>query len=394
MQLKDSIIKFYRTDRLSFFYGVFSVCTVVGFMPRIPQLIVYGVLVLFALRCFMKPHQMNRWLVAFLLYIPLELYIAQPDPLFKSWPRYAMFVLLLACVSPLFLGEYHRMVRRRLMQILLWACAFIGVGSFFCRFLDINYMVVRSMDVFNDVGLFGGLTRHSMLLGPISGIGAIFLSYQTLQTRRKWLWLCVVACLFSVFFSSSRIALAASLAGMTATLYKQLGGVNRFLRIFLVTILLAGSTFPFWSGAMDGIIAKNAGTMSVINLSSREKKWDVRMTEFQSSPVFGVGFSSVNPILAEEEFDPVTGTIEPGTSWLAVFSMLGLVGAVIVLPFFYRCYRAVWQRRDAFHGLIVGVLTLMYVHMFAEGYIFSAGSFMCYIIWLTLGVAYDSKLSQ
>ena len=41
------------------------------------------------------------------------------------------------------------------------------------------------MDIFNEVGLFGGLTRHSMLLGPISGIGAIYLSYQALQTRRK-----------------------------------------------------------------------------------------------------------------------------------------------------------------------------------------------------------------
>ena len=393
MQQIDTFGHFYKTDRLSFLYGVFTVSTVVGFIPRIPQLLVYGFLVVFALYCFGKPHKTNRWLVAFLLYIPLELHIAQPDPLFKSWPRYAMFVLLLACVSPLFLGEYHRMARRRLMLILLWSCAFIGVGSFFCRFLGINYMVVKSMDVFKEVGLFGGLTIHSMLLGPISGIGAIFLSYQAMQTRRKWLWLCVVACLFSVFFSSSRIALAASLAGMAAAFYKLSGSVNKFLRMSLVAVLLAGSSFPFWSGAMDGIIEKNAGTASVINVSSREKKWDVRMMEFQGSPVFGVGFSSVNPILAEEEFDPVTGTIEPGTSWLAVFSMLGLIGAVFVLPFFYKCFRTVWQQHDAFHAIIVGVLTLLFVHMFAEGYIFSAGSFMCYILWLTLGVAYDSKCS-
>ena len=94
MQQIDTFGHFYKTDRLSFLYGVFTVSTVVGFIPRIPQLLVYGFLVVFALYCFGKPHKTNRWLVAFLLYIPLELHIAQPDPLFKSWPRYAMFVLL------------------------------------------------------------------------------------------------------------------------------------------------------------------------------------------------------------------------------------------------------------------------------------------------------------
>ena len=42
-------------------------------------------------------------------------------------------------------------------------------------------------------------------------------------------------------------------------------------------------------------------------------------------------------------------------------------------------------------ALLCGVLTLFFVHMFAEGYIFAGGSFLAFMLWLTVGVATDSK---
>lgn len=376
---------------MSFLFGVVTVCSVVGFVPHIPQKFTYVLLIVFALYNFWKPHKTSRWLLFFLLYIPTELLISQPDPLFKPWPRYAMFVLLLMCVSPLFQGEYHRNSRHHLMQMLLWTCVFLGVGSFFCWFLGINYMRIRNIDFINNVGMFGGLTPHSMLLGPISGIGAIFLSYLAMSSRKKWVWLLVILCLFSVMFSSSRIALAASLAGIAVTFYKLSGSFDKFFRISVITLLLAGSTLSFWGRAMDGMMKKNSDAISTIDMSSRSDKWGMRIEEFKSSPMFGIGFSSVDKVKAVEEYDASTGIIEPGTSWLTIFSMLGLAGAVIILPFFYRCYKILWHQTDAYHATILGILTLLYVHMLAEGYVLSGGSFMCFVLWLTVGVAYDSR---
>lgn len=391
MQIVKRVKLFYKAGRMSFLYGAVSVSAVVGFIPHLPQIGVYVVLIVFALCCLVKPHTNNPWLVALLIYIPIELLLAQPNPLFKSWPRYVMFALLLMCVSPLFDGEYHRLCRRRLMQILLWTCTFLGVGSFFARYLGINFMAYSQFDMINKVGLFGGLTTHSMLLGPISGIGAIFMCYKAFKTHKKIYWCLAVLCIVSIMFSASRSALIASLAGIVLTIYKLSGKASKFVQIGVLAVVLASISFPIWGGILDGIIEKNVGNTTTLDVSSRQGKWDLRIEEFQKSPLFGVGFASVAINIASEEYDPQTGVVEPGSSWLCIFSMMGLIGALITIPFLIKAYYTIWRRADSYSAIIIGILSLMYIHMLAEGYIFSGGSFMCFILWLSVGVAYDSR---
>lgn len=382
---------FAQSDWCSFIFGAISISAVIGFLPHLPQIGTYIVLVAFALFCFFKSHYSNPLLIALLIYIPIELLLTQPDPLFKSWSRYAMFALLLCCVSPLLNGEYHRMARMRMMQMLLWACSFIGIGSFFAWFLGINYMVASKLDFASHVGLFGGLTTHSMLLGPISGIGAIFMLYYAFAKGKKLCWLFVTFCLITVLFAASRSALMATLTGVIVTAYKLSGRSTKFVRVGFATLVLAVATFSTWEGALDGIISKNSGNTESLDTSSRQAKWDARISEFQKSPMIGIGFVSIDKGIVGDEVDYETGTIETGTSWLIIFSMLGIIGAVILLPFLYKSYITIWKQKDQYSAIVVGVLTLMYIHMFAEGYIFSAGSFMCFVLWLTLGIANDSK---
>lgn len=376
---------------MSFIYGAASVSAVIGFIPHIPQVGIYFLFIIFVVYNLSKPHRYNPWLAALLAYIPLNLLAAQPDSVFLSWPRYVMFALLLTCVSPLLDGKYHRKSRHRMFLMVLWTCSFLAIGSFFGRFLGLNYMVASTIDSINHAGLFGGLTPHSMLLGPISGIGGVFMSYHAFRTKKKLYWLLAALCLFSILFSASRSSLMASVVGIVLTIYKLSGNASKFLRIGIIAGAIAASTFPLWDSALDGMIQKNVGNTSGIDTSSRQGKWDMRIEEFVASPLIGVGFVSVDSELAREDYNNTTGAVEPGSSWLSVFSMLGLIGAVILLPFLCTSYITVWKQTDEFNAIVTGVLSLMYVHMIAEGYIFSGGSFLCFVLWLTLGVANDSK---
>ena len=391
MNILQQIKRFCQEDWMSFLFGAITVSAIIGFLPHLPQIAVYVFLTAFALYSFRRPHKYNALLVALLIYIPIELLIAQPAAIFKSWQRYVMFALLLCCVSPLFDGEYHRTTRRRLMQMLLWSSTFIGIGSFFAWFLGINYMQASRLDFANQVGLFGGLTTHSMLLGPVSGIGAIFMSYYAFTRKKKIYWLLVALCLITILFSASRSALMSSLAGIIVTVYKLSGKASRFMQVGVASVVIAASTFSIWGGALDGIISKNVGNTETLDTSSRQVKWDTRIAEFQKSPITGIGFVSVDEEISENEVDYATGTVETGTSWLIILSMLGIIGAVLLYPFFFKTYTTIWKQKDQYSAIVVGVLTLMYIHMFAEGYIFSGGSFMCFVLWLTVGVAYDNK---
>lgn len=370
-------------------YAIVSVWTVIGPLPSLPSIVVYAVPLIYSLYCLLKPHKTYMLILAMLLYIPFELLVAQPSGVFKSWSRYVLFASVIINVSPLFQSEKHRRNRILILRIVLWACVFIGVGSFFARFLGINYMEVYNSTFAFQTGLFGGFAKHSMMLGPIAGISAIYLLGKAFETKQKIFWILMVLSVFSVFFSASRAALMATIAGLAISLYRLSGTTSKFLKFSLVGLVLASSTFSIWGSALDNVIEKNKGNSSSLNMDSRQIYWDARMDEFYSSPVIGVGFCAADETAIG--VDIATGIIESGSSWIIVFSMLGIVGACIVIPIFIKAFRSVFRERDFQSAVVCGVLCLFFVHMFAEGYVFAGGSFLAFMLWLFVGIAIDNN---
>jgi len=326
-----------------------------------------------------------------LLYIPLELILARPSSVFHPWQRYVLFAVLLMNVSPFLQGDILRAQRDQLFQLMMWVCVFIGVGSFFARFLGINFMTASNVDIYLQAGLFGGLTKHSMLLGPIAGIAACYLAGIAMSKRRFIDWIWVVLALMSVLFSASRSALMAALAGVIITIFCQSGSTSNFLRVIIVAIIIAASTFSLWNSSLSGVIDKN-GSTSEFSFDSREELWDNRIEEFKSSPVFGVGFCS-STIASSSSVDLESGRLESGTSWLIILSMLGLIGAILVIPILFRSFKVAYRQKGGHGAVLCGILALFFVHMFAEGYIFAGGSYMAFMLWLSVGVATDRRFS-
>mgnify|MGYP004521560807 CR=1 FL=1 len=385
---------FYKIcDKPTFLFALAAVNQVVGFTPQIPSVVYYAILILYAFYILKNLHSVNGLLVSFLLYVPLELLVMQPDSVFKPWGRYVLFALVLICNSPLLQGKKCRLYRLLIFRIILFSCAFLGIGSCLARFVGINYMVYDpSTDIFS-VGLFGGLTFHSMLLGPIAGIGSLYMMALWYRNKKLWYMVGAVMCLFAVLFSASRSALMAVLAGNVLMLYKMSGTGSRFMKYVVIITLVTSITFPLWGSALNDVIAKNNNNIEAGGaFDSRSDKWNARMKEFKDSPLLGVGFASIDPHASDvSELTLTTGIVEPGSSWLCVFSMVGLIGALLLLPVFYRAIVIAWHSGSNAAAVITGVLTLFYVHMFAEGYVLSGGSFLSFCLWLAIGVAYDIK---
>jgi hypothetical protein len=71
--------------------------------------------------------------------------------------------------------------------------------------------------------------------------------------------------------------------------------------------------------------------------------------------------------------------------------MLGLIGAILVVPILFRSFKVAYRQKSDHGAVICGILALFFVHMFAEGYIFAGGSFLAFMLWLTVGVAMDCQ---
>ena len=391
--IKDTVVSFYReSNKPTFWFAAIVLSKLLAFLPPFPPFVIYGIFILYSLYVLRRANFVFCIpLLLFLAYIPFQLLLVTPDSMFQSWERYVLFLLLLLCVSPLVIGDDFVVdYRKTIFQMSLAVCSFIGVGSFFARFLGINYGTQRQLDFILNTGVFGGLTSHSMLLGPVAGIGAIYgiwLGY----TRRSYAWWGIaVLCACSVMFSTSRASLMAAIAGITILLYKLSDTGTTFTKVTVGLIMLGTVSFPIWGGALDGVIRKNEANIAAGGVSSsRDALWESRIKEFESSPVLGVGFDAIDVKIASGGFDKNTGMVESGSSWLIILSMTGLVGATILFPFLIGTYKNVLKNDGEHSALICGILTLFYVHMIAEGYIFYGGSMLAFLLWITLGVAYD-----
>ena len=331
----------------------------------------------------------------FFLYLILNLLINNPPAIFNAWMRLALFFILLLCISSVLKSDYLTENRYNILIVVLWVSSMLSVASFFCRFLGINYMFGGGQS-YNSAGTFAGLFLQSMMLGPIAGVSTVFMSYQAYNSRKKKTSVCYIlaalACLSAVFFSASRSSLLCSVAGILVMLMKVSKQKGTFIKIIFIVALVAVLTFPLWRGVTADVMAKQSANIEMGGmLASRDVKWSARIHEFEHSPLFGIGFAAVDPSLDDVG---TGGVIEPGSSWLAVLSMTGIVGCLFFIIIIVSGFWACSKKKNNENALLSGLLTLFSIHMLAEGYVFAGGGFLCFLLWITISCCYDRKYAK
>lgn len=397
--LKDEVVTTFRQSKwLPLFTALAVLSPQIGPVPHISY--IHIPLIALCLGQNLGRHWNVTWAcVIFLFYLPLNIIIANPDPVFQSWSRMVLFVFVFALASPLFKGEYISKIRKGLLTGVLFISSVIAIGSFFCYFLGVNYMKFagkeRGIDVYmGSAGSFGGLAVHSMVLALFSGVAALYLYYRSLtqnEDRRIIYWILVILSIMSTFFSASRSALLATFAGLLVMLYFIKKENGSFIKTLLVIIVGATLTFPLWEGAAEGVLKKQENNdKSGEQFGSRSVKWEARIDEFLSSPVFGVGFSAQDPN-GKDEYDKRNGTVEPGSSWLCILSMTGAIGFVLIFIMILRPILFLRGDPNPYNALLLGLLTFFFLSFVSEGYVYAGGYAMCFVAWLVFGCANDVK---
>lgn len=331
-----------------------------------------------------------------LLYLPLNIILTKPDVIFNSWVRLALFVFLFVFLSPFLKGRYIGVYRSKILRGILSICVLLGLSSFACYFLGINFMPNQydgsvMLDYQSSSGRFGGLMIHSVVLGMVCGLGMMYLLFEALNHKKKdriWYYIAIIVLALTILFSASRSALFATLMGMLMMLYQTNKKNGKFIQILFVILFLGLLTYPLWNNYTAGLEAKYAKDVEQGIYGSRTGKWTARMSEFKSSPLYGIGFASV-----DEKLDVVGvgGVVEPGSSWLCILSMTGLIGLFLFIIILIKPMRFLRSHPTPYNALLMGLLMFIFTHMISEGYIYAGGSSLCFIAWLIFGCCNDAR---
>ena len=384
---------------LAFVLAFIPICSIVGFLPY-SNIVYYAYLLLLLLYGILMGNiRLNIWMLLLVYASVISILWGNPPSVFQAWEHLWLFVLVVSVISPLIQSKTFISLRLMAFRWLLFFSVGIAVGSFFCYFLGINYMNPEKYSIVsNAVGWFGGLTVNSMILGPISAIATTYLIWlyftrrDSLQTFQKIYILIFLFCSFcSVLMTASRGAFLAMLVGMASIVYALFKGTHfKILNMVLPIIIMTFLLYPIYRPFADNLIKKQQSNIEIGGtFASREGKWNNRIDEFKESPLFGVGFAAFNP---KNHTDYNKNSIEPGSSWLAIFSMTGLLGGGTVLALLLCCYRFLYKNIELHkYALYIALLNVFVIHMSTEGYIFAGGSFLFFYFWLLIGSIHALK---
>lgn len=334
--------------------------------------------------------------VLLLLYLPINVYLTQPDPVFRAWVRLALFSAVFLLLSPLLKGQAIGLYRRKILIGILLICVILGIGSFVCYFVGINYMGSQYdgsaiLDYKSSGGGFGGLLFQSISLGMVSGMAMLYLFYRALlrqRKERKWYYMLIAILALTILISASRSALLSAFLGGLMMLYQSNKKNGKFIQVLMGILLVGMLTLPLWENFMTNLEAKSVANKGLGAYGSRTEKWTARMTEFSSSPLIGIGFASVDARLDDVG---IGGVVEPGSSWLCILSMTGIIGFILFVIILIKPFQYLKSHPSPYNALLLGLFVFISTHMITEGYIFAGGSSLCFIAWLIVGCCSDAK---
>lgn len=309
---------------------------------------------------------------------------------FKPLERFAAFVLIVALIGPFVQNPALRVFKNLLFKYLNYLTVVMVLLSFLG-------LITNSSLVYLGRGGFTGLFNHSMFLSPMGAISMLTCAYYgvtSLNKRKKTIWYLFAFSSFIVCLTAgSRAALMAGIVGILYFFYKiNKQNLKQYFKIILATLFIGVISFPLWHSYTDKITqkmeyAEEQGGL----LTTRESLWERRLDEFNSSPIFGIGFANDS---SQTENDLIIGggQIEPGSSWLVILSMTGIFGTITFLVLLFKLITKEKKKRESFYTHYQYSLLIFFaIHLFAEGYLLSAGSGLFFYFWLLLGAIASNK---
>ena len=283
------------------------------------------------------------------------------------------------------------------MYISLIAYAFTSIVNFYAKRAGINFYGGLMMSRWGmHIGEFSGYTCHPMWLSAACGIGPISFVYAMIvmykRGKKKATFLLGAVSLASIWTTMQGGSRSASGISILCCLFLIMNAFERATqkKKLLIPIILVGlMTIP--TMVLDNAqFARKTGGLALrdeTGQTSRSVLWAARITEFKSSPIFGVGPGNikVQPFGFE-------GSTETGSGWLTALSQTGLIGFVLVCVLVYKARLPKYVlKTDSTAALMETVMLFLCLHSLFEAYMFQVGWYMCFVFWLLVSILDDYK---
>lgn len=344
----------------------------------------YGTLFVVLIICLPgRGFRFNLYLLLFVCASLLSILLNNIPLVFNSNYRLLSFLIIAGLVSPLILNEKLRAFRLKIITYLNRAILLIVSLSFLAHFSGIYSGQGGSG--------FQGLTNHSMTMGSVAALSMLISlgqSYTVDISRNEKIFYILVALMSftMMLLAGSRAAVLGVLSAFVAYFFKmyQLRLGKFFQAIFIALFILVASA-GVWSDFTDTLNFKTSASIESTGgvTSSRDDYWGYRVKEFKESPLYGVGFSVIRYGVVSE-----SGGVEPGSSWLALFSMTGVLGGILFVLLIISLLKKLffYQSTKTTVPFLFAMLIFFMVHWLFEGYMLASGTFESFYAWLILGV--------
>lgn len=325
----------------------------------------------------------------------VSLMLNRVDPVFNSGLRLAFFVITFTAIGLLtktdetseeFINFDHLFKINTLIVILSFVSYFTYIGSL-------------------GRGNFNGVFNHSNALAPIAALVCVEKTLQFFKEGKKAkpLFIALIAFLI-VILTGARSSLAAMVLCLTFIgfyIYRV-----KFVFFGLGIFILGLITFFTLKNFNSYLIPEEHLTNRYRPRTIFEKGfdntrfiiWGERIDEFKAKPIFGSGFAAVNTDIIPKEsgsYDIKTGSIQPGSGYLGVLSMLGITGFLVFTNIVIISISKLYKKRHVFNSknylIIVSILMFVLVHSIFEGYIISSGSILFLIFWLAVSYIFNKN---
>ena len=338
-----------------------------------------------------------EWRILFFIAVAMiSIILSDTSQKYNAPLRLMMWVVLISAVGPLLYNEKLIDFRKKLFDSIMYMFMIIGSISFLYWMLGLPNL---------GRGHFTGITVHSMLLAPIASLGAIYAMYRYLESSiyniQKYMFsVMFIFNTISVLLAASRSSLVAFLFAVVILLYFQKFRYKKIITIVMITIFILGILIKminensYHTKQNSSEIMKSMEDRGLKN--TREALWKDRLNEFHLHPIFGVGFASQEDKILSVRHKNKSGNIEPGSTYLMILSMTGIVGAFAMFFFLSKALfnREFWRQiihKDQYKFAVFG---FFFVHFLGEGYLFASGALMAFVFWTLVGATYPYSLEK
>lgn len=364
---------------LEFYLLGFSlVASTIVFIPNGMYIYLLGVLYLFIKAYKQKKSSCSMASSYMLFLIACYISVLVSD----AWNyRILVFTLIILACTSFWNSSSLFIFREKYLYYCLNVFPILSIGCLFYYYAGINMFVAEEGDISWD---FSAFFPHPMWMGAAVGLSNVVLTWHVMRTKSKLqkllFGIVLLGSIMITVVSGSRTALFASLFAIIVLLLAFSTNIWKFMKIVLIVGVLASATLPFYVSKSGRMIAKfEAGKDE--KYGSRTERWESQYAKFKESPIFGNGFA-VNYYNGYK----VIGRSESGSGWLSILFQTGILGVVgiciIIMPIIKR--RKYLKVKDKFK-LIYCTFVFLCFHSITEGYILTAGYYLCILFWTEVG---------